>query len=228
MKKIVLPILLAGTLMLAGCFETTQEISLNKDGSGTLTNTSDMSSLVGLVKQMSQKDTEKIGDEVMDTTMALSSQADSIKGLTTAEKEMMKKGTMQVHMNLKEDKFITTMKFPFANPAEINTYSQLSAKVTAQALKAKMDESPMGSSLEGAPPITSFDDYFISSFSNGLLVKKLNKEKYASVDSDEYLKGMKESAGMGIPMTSTYVINLPRPATKVEGKMYNYPRIKRK
>jgi hypothetical protein len=218
MKKLILPLLLAGTLLLGGCFETTEEITLNEDGSGTFSNTNDMSALLGLAKEMNAKEGEKMGDEVMDTTMDLSSQADSITGLTPEEKEMMKKGSMQVHMNLKENKFITTMKFPFATPAEINAYSQLSAKVTAQALKDKVEESPMGGNFEGAPPVSSFDDYFNSSYSKGLLVKTLNKEKYAAADSDQYLKSMKESVSMGIPMNTTYLINLPRPATKVEGK----------
>jgi hypothetical protein len=72
--------------------------------------------------------------------------------------------------------------------------------------------------MEDMPTPTSIEDYFTTSFSKGLLLKKLNKEKYAGADKDEYLKGMKESAGMGMPMTTTYIINLPRPAKKVEGK----------
>jgi hypothetical protein len=72
--------------------------------------------------------------------------------------------------------------------------------------------------MEDMPSPTSIEDYFTTSFSKGLLIKTLNKEKYAGVQNDEYLKGMKESAGMGMPMTTTYIINLPRPAKKTEGK----------
>ena len=85
----------------------------------SISNTNDMSSLLTIVKQMGSKEGEKLGEEKMDTTMSLAGQADSIPGLTPQEKEMMKKGTMDVHMNLKEDKFITAMKFPFGSPAEI-------------------------------------------------------------------------------------------------------------
>jgi hypothetical protein len=46
----------------------------------------------------------------------------------------------------------------------------------------------------------------------------LNKEKYARVQDDEFLKGMRELSGMGLSMKSTYIINLPRPAAKAEGK----------
>ena len=75
---------------------------------------------------------------------------------------------------------------------------------------------PMGS--DAMPPPSSFDDYYTLEFSNGELKKKLNKEKYANVDKDEFLNGMKQAAAMGIPVTNTYIINLPRPAEKAEGK----------
>ena len=220
MKKLVASFFVCSTLLLAGCFETTQEINLNEDGSGTLSNTNDMSALAGLAKQMGEKEAEKMSNEVIDTTMALSSQLDSIKGLTSEEKELMKKGTMHVNMNLKDDKFIITMNFPFASPAEIKIYNQVTGKVLAQAMKEQMGNDVTGSigGIEDVPVPSSFDDYFSLDFSNGLLVKMLDKEKYSGVANDVYLKNMKESASMGIPMSATYIINLPRAATKVEGK----------
>ena len=54
-------------------------------------------------------------------------------------------------------------------------------------------------------------------FSNGVIAKTLNKEKYAKAGDDEYLKGVKEAAGMGLSMKANYIINLPRPAKKAEG-----------
>jgi hypothetical protein len=68
------------------------------------------------------------------------------------------------------------------------------------------------------PETSSFDDYYTLEISKGELKKKLNKEKYANVDKDEFLNGMKQAASMGIPVSSTYIINLPRPAEKAEGK----------
>ena len=216
----MLSIFVCCTLLLSGCFETTQEINLNEDGSGTLSNTNDMSALAGLAKQMGGKEVEKMDNEVIDTTMALSSQVDSIKGLTSEEKELMKRGTMHVNMNLKDDKFITTMMFPFASPAEIKVYNQLTGKVLAQTMKEQIGNNVKDSigGIEDVPVPSSFDDYFSLDFSKGLLVKILNKEKYAGVANDVFLKNMKESATMGIPMTATYVINLPRVAIRVEGK----------
>jgi hypothetical protein len=217
MKRIFLLLIFCGTLLLAGCFETTQEINLNEDGSGTLSTTNDMSAIIGLVKQMGSKEADKVGDQVIDTTIALSTQIDSIKNLTPEEKELLKKGTMHVNMNLKDEKFSTNLRFPFKSPSEIKNYNQLTTKVMGQALKEQLGNSSIPG-MEDMPSPTSIEDYFTTSFSKGLLIKTLNKEKYAGVQNDEYLKGMKESAGMGMPMTTTYIINLPRPAKKTEGK----------
>ena len=204
-------------MFLSGCFETTQEINLNEDGSGTLSTTNDMSSIIGLMKQMDSKEASKIGEATIDTTIALSTQADSIENLTPGEKELLKKGTMHVNMNLKDEKFSTNISFPFKSPSEIKKYNELTNKVMGQTLKEQLGDSPIPG-MEDMPEPTSVEDYFTMSFSKGLLVKKLNKEKYAGVENDKYLKGMKESAGMGMPMTTTYIINLPRPAKKTEGK----------
>lgn len=51
MKKLLLS-LFAFTFLLVGCLETTQEITINEDGSGTVVNTNDFSALIGLAKQM--------------------------------------------------------------------------------------------------------------------------------------------------------------------------------
>ena len=71
---------------------------------------------------------------------------------------------------------------------------------------------------EDLPAFSSLDDYYKLSFSKGELKKSLDKEKYAGATSDGYLAGLKQATSMGIEVTSTWVINLPRPAEKVEGK----------
>jgi len=215
MRKFLFTAFISVTLLLAGCFETTQEITLNDDGSGTLISTNDMSAVIPLVKQMGGKDAEKMDDETLDSTIELSSKADSIENLTPEEKELLKKGTLHMNMNLKEDKFLTTTKFSFASLAEMEKCNLLTAKIMTDALKGQLADIP---GMGDMPATSSFDDYFKTSFSKGVLVKTLNKEKYADVEKDEYLKSMRETSGMGIPVSSSYIINLPRPAKKAEGK----------
>src|SRR5882724_6113095 len=93
MKKIFLFLFTATAILLSGCFETTEEITLNADGSGTFSNTNDMSAMIPLIKQMGGKEVENMGDEAIDSTIALSSKLDSIENLSADEKELLKKGT---------------------------------------------------------------------------------------------------------------------------------------
>jgi hypothetical protein len=218
MKKILLP-LFAIALLITGCLENTQEVTINADGSGTLSSTSDMSSLIGLAKQMGGAEMENMPDEKVDTTISMSEGADSIPGLTEAEKELVRTGTLKVNMDMAGEKFITNMLFPFKDASAITTLNKLSSKIISETIKNKAGgegDSPMGG--EGMPEMSSFDDYFTTVYSKGLIVKTLNAEKYAGAESDQFLASIKQTAAMGLIMKTTYIINLPSPATKAEGK----------
>lgn len=219
MKKILFSLLTCGSIFLTGCLESTQEITLNNDGSGIVSNTNDMSALIGLVKQMGAgQELEKAGNQKIDSSFSLAAGADSIPNLTLEEKELVKKGTANIVMNLKDEKFVTNIKLPFSSVSEIQSCNKLSGKILAETMKSQMGAGmPMGGGDE-MPEATSIDDYYTYEFSNGELKKKLNKEKYASAADDEFLKGMKEAGGMGLEMKANYIINLPRPAKEAEGK----------
>jgi hypothetical protein len=217
MKKFLLSLFTITTLFLAGCLETTQEITLNEDGSGTVSNKSDMGALIGLVKQMGGgAELEKAPQQELDSVISLAKNVDSISGLSPAEKEIARKGTVHINANLKEEKFTTNLSFPFTSPSQISDLNKLTNKIMGSIMKDKMAEgAPMADQM---PETSSFDDYYKVEFSNGELTKKVNKDKFEMAATDEYLKGMKEAAAMGLVMKATYVINLPRPASKAEGK----------
>ncbi len=217
MRKLFLSVLAICTLFLAGCFETTQEITLNEDGTGTISNTTDMGALITLAKNMGgAEQMEKAGFTTIDSIISMKEGADSIPDLTPEEREMVRKGTLTIKGDAKEDKFLTNLSFPFSSPSQIPVYNKLSGKIMAAVMKDKMSDNA-GPGADQMPEPSSFDDYYTLEFSNGELTRKLNKEKYAGVESDEYLKGIKEAAAMGLTMKATYIINLPRPATKAEG-----------
>ncbi len=217
MKKILFSLLTATSLFLAGCLETTQEITLNEDGSGTVSMTNDMSALISMAKQMGNSGDMKEADEVIDSTISLKDGADSIPNLSEEEKELVRKGSLRINMDMPNEKFLTHLSFPFATPGEIGKCSALSQKVISETLKGKTGG--MGMTGEGEmPEASSFDDYYTMEYSNGLLVKTLNKEKYAKVEGDEYFKGLKEAAAMGLTYKANYIIHLPRPVKTTEGK----------
>ena len=217
MKKLLFSLLASCSILLTSCLDTTQEITLNDDGSGTYVNINDMGKILTIAKNMGGTSTDKLPQQAIDTSFSFASTADSIPGISAEEKEMLKKGSIHIMMNVEDEKFTTVMSFPFATLGDISKFNRLSGKMMMESLKGKMpSEMPMGA--DAMPESSSFDDYFTLEFSKGELKKKLNKEKYAGVDKDEFLNGMKQAGAMGIPVISTYIINLPRPAQKAEGK----------
>ena len=217
MKKLLGLLLIGGSLALVSC-ETTREISFNQDGSGKMVTTTDMSSLIGIAK-MSGKDMDK-EDKAIDTTIALDKMVDSIPDLSADEKELVKKGILGLNVNMKEEKLITKLEFPFTSTAQITKLDQVSAKVMQQAMKKQAEQG-----AEGAPPIpadempkASMDDYFTMTYGKGVIEKKHIPEKYATVGEDKGMQALKEMAGQGMPMNTTLIYNLPKPAKKAEGK----------
>lgn len=224
MKKLLSLVLIGGALFITGC-ETTREISLNQDGSGTLVTTTDMSGMIGMAKMSGQgkEEMDKLEDQAVDTTISLDKIADSLKDISTEERALVKKGKLALQMNFEEEKFITKLEFPFSDPGQINKLDQMSSKVIQQAVKKQMAAaSEKGDTTAGIPragdmPNGSIEDYFTIIYSKSVIEKKLIKEKYADIGNDESMKALKEMTSMGIG-NSTLIINLPRPAIKAEGK----------
>ena len=217
MKKILISLFAGSAILLTSCLETTQEITLNEDGSGTYVNTNDMGKVLTIAKNMGGASTDKIPQQAVDTSFSFAAAADSIPGLSAEDKELLKKGSVHIKMSVEDEIFTTVMSFPFTTLGDISKFNRLSGKMMMESLKGKMpSEMPMGTNA--MPESSSMDDYYTLEFSQGELKKKLNKEKYADVEKDEFLNGMKQAGAMGIPVTSTFIINLPRPAEKAEGK----------
>ncbi len=213
MKRFSLLSFAAALFFLTSC-ETTREIVIGSNGDGSMSTTVDMSQLIGIAK-MSGKGEEMKNQKAIDTTVSFASLADSLGSATPEEKELVKKGTMNMIMNMEDDKFVAKMHFPFANVGERAKLDKLSGKMTQEGMKS------MSGKNAGVPddemPQASIDDYFTTTYSTGLIERKLNKEKYAAIGDDKGAQALKEVSEQGMPITSKIVINLPRPAKKVEG-----------
>ena len=222
MKRIVLFLLAASVIFLTSC-ETTKEITLRPDGTGILTTTSDMSSMLGLAKMAGEgKDLDKLKEEkAVDTTVSMEKLVEELPDLTAEEKELVKKGTLGFNMDLKNDKLITQLTFPFSNTSEISTIDKMYTRVMAQVMKEQMDSSKTGmpAGLPGGDklPSGSIDNYYAFNFSKGLVERKLLADKYAKLGDDEGMQSMKEMSGVGIG-NSKLILYLPSPVKKTEGK----------
>ena len=233
MKKLLSLLLIGGALFMTGC-ETTREISLNQDGSGTLVTTTDMSGIIGMAKMAGQgkEEMDKLEDKAIDTIILLDKMADSLKDISAEERALVKKGKLGLQMNFEEEKFITKLELPFSNPGQISKLDQISARAMQDAVKKQMPSEGDSAAVAGMPgggdlPQGSIEEYFTTTYSKDFIEKKLIKEKYDSVGSDENMKALKEMTAMGVG-NSTLIINLPRPAIKAEGKNLTLSDDKRK
>lgn len=206
------------SFLLTGCLENTQEITLHENGGGLFASSTDMGELLGLARQMgAAQDLSSLDKQKMDTVIALATAADSLEGLSSNEKALVAKASLSVVMNIGADQMKTAIRMPFDNYEQAAIIQPLAGKLLGDAARRQLgDKLPTGGRQMPSP--SSFENYYDLSIAAGSIKRVLNKEKYAKAQDDEFLKGMRELSGMGLSMKSAYIINLPRPATKAEGK----------
>lgn len=201
--------------------ETTKEIMIKEDGSGSLSSSMDLSSLIGIAKMSGGEGMEELEDKKIDTSLSLKSLTDSLEALTDAEKALAGKGTMNVNMDISNDVLKTKMSFPFANASELAQVDKISNKTSSNAIMEALSagkEKAGGSLDEMGIPKASIDDYFDMTYTKNSISKKLNAEKHAKIGEDEGMEALREIAGQGMSPSNTIIIRLPRPAKKTEGK----------
>lgn len=215
MTKLSMLLAVVGIFLLSSC-ETTREITLNENGGGTFVTTTDMSGMIAIAK-MNDKDNKMAEEKGLDTTVMLDKLVDSIPDLSAKDKDLLRTGKLDVQIDMANDKFLTRLHFDFANSEQLTQLAKLSQKVTQEAMKKQMGDANTSMPEEGMPE-TDIEDYFTTTYSKGIIEKKLNAEKYAGVSNDQGMEALKQIAGQGMAMNTTYVFNLPRPAKKAEGK----------
>jgi hypothetical protein len=228
MKKLISVLSLFVVLLITGCFEITQESTINNDGSGVYVSTTDMGAVLGMAKMMGgdSKEMKDLQGMKMDTVIALKTMKDSLNNLSDAEKAMLDNATLKVLLNADDEKFALAFSFPYSKPADVPLITSVLRKIKSKVLTDQMgkifpggdDEKAEGmGDMEGEMD-SDVDDYYNSVYENGKLSKKLNAEKFANAENDKSLKTFQEMGALGTPMTIKTIINLPRPAKKAEGK----------
>jgi len=219
MKKIAYFLVFACSLLFAGCFETTEDVTINKDGGGAFSNTIDLSKMVGLLKQMGGDDAQKLKDT--DTTISLAGITDSIAGFTPQQKKVIDQGTMKLTLNMEDEKLVIKLNLPFQKVEDVAMLQQVLPKISEAAMKKLpgTDQMPPTAANDTSSEVKSFDDFFDVSYTDKTITKTLNKTRYDAEKDGEYMKALQQVSDMGSPIVANYVINLPRPATKVEGKL---------
>ena len=233
MKKISFLVVLSSLIILTGCFDTVEEVTINDNGSGLYVNNMDMGKMMGMVKTFGgeAKEMKELEQMKADTLINLKDIKDSLKNLSPAEKKIIESGTLKVKINVEAEEFSFTFSFPFSKTDDIGNIRSVLKKskqdMLSNGMKNKFPEKDkektglFGKEIDedGSGEIgTEIDEYYKIVYEKNKLTRKVIKEKIAGVGEDKSLKTLQEMSQMGMSMNLKTVINLPKPAKKAEGK----------
>ena len=225
MKKTLCILSLFVATALTGCFDIVNESTINEDGSGVYSSTTNMGSLINLLKMMGEgeqmKELEKINK---DSTISLAHLKDSIENITDLEKKLIEKATLRINFNFPEEIMAITISIPYYKQSDMVAVSRIFTEASKETFDKELgkvlpslgpeEQMGMSSNNSSMPDINGYYDFI---YENGKLSKKLNPVKYASVSDDPIFKSMKEMGQLGNPTLLKTIFNLPRPVKKAEG-----------
>lgn len=203
-----------------GCYEVNETITINENGSGRFMTKMDLGQMIEMMQSFGGDEMNQEGlDRVVDTTISMSSFADSSKEITEEQKELMRNGKMHLVMNIKEKIFKIDTDFPF------NNYSQLQSLLSGngggmQALTnamkkvfdkgaAQQDNNQPDTPKD--PDLDQLGNIFDVVAQNGTISKVLNKVRYESLMAKPEMEQMKQLTGAGIEILYSTTLQLPRP-----------------
>jgi hypothetical protein len=221
-RNLLLSLLVIVATFFTGCFETTEELTINENGSGTYNVNINLSGLFAFMDSMKGMDstatTEKNKEERMDTTVYMRSFTDTASKLTAAQKELLRPAVMKMVMDEKEKEFKMDLKFPFSKLSDLEKIIALSKSEGGSNVMGKMVMPGEVVDNGSAPKLPDLSNYYDMTLLPNLVERKLNKEKYKSLNEDMQKNNMEEGgAEMLSSIKMNTVIHLPRPAKKVTG-----------
>lgn len=224
MKKLFFPFVLACSLFLASCFDVQETYTLKTDGSYEVKYDMDMSGLMKMASSFtpdSVKQSDKAKGEVKDTTFNLgSAMPDSIrKKFNAQELGLLQQTDMDMKMDMpnsimqiavaNKGKSLDEMNYFFKNFGRLMKRADIDRKIGNKNFQS--DDTDRGDSK--SPFENNEFDYKVTATS----FERKTKADYLNAEGEgEQLKAsLKMFKAMGLKLTNTIVINLPRPAKSV-------------
>ena len=224
--KYILTLLLASvTLLLAGCFETTEEITINTNGSGTYIVDMDMSGLFSFIEMMKEADTaasanlQKPFGRDIDSVINMRNFTDTAKNISPEYKALMRNARLHMLIKEKEQQMKMKMTFPFSKIEDIEKLAALSKSgegtdLIAKALKGNSDAPALGG---GSAEMPGLNNYYSLTYKKGLIERKINPEKIKDLAMSASGGEKNELMDMMASVKMNTIIHLPKAAKKVQG-----------
>ena len=208
--KFILPALLA--FGFAGCLDINESVDIRGDGSGQLTMDMDMSQMIDMLQTYMGKDElEKKGMAKMDTTILLKDIVDTSSNLSAEKKAILRPGRVHIKIDMDAKVFTVHSMFPFTSMENLQKlYSLMDDGSLSNAKLFGSLGGDTGGGGGGPGDMSQFNSIFDFTCKDGLLIKKLNKEKFEALKNDPQLAQMKQASQMGMEINYTTTLSLPR------------------
>ena len=224
MKKLFSLFLAFTALVLTGCLDTVEELTIASNGTGEYKSTMDMSGMFDMLEMMAAMDTsansqlKKLSEADVDSVVRLRSFTDTAAGLTADQKALFQDATMNITMKQKDKVFKIGMTYPFKSIADVQKIMDLNNSGKGVGMFGKEGKENSGlSAMDEKGGFPSLGNYFDLTLQNGLIERKPNDEKLAALKTDEKFKEMKSAGEMMGSITFKTIIHLPKAASKADG-----------
>ncbi|MBS1596741.1 MAG: hypothetical protein JST75_00845 [Bacteroidetes bacterium] len=225
--KFLLPLVFLFTL--AGCFEIEEQIDVKDNGSGQLTVNTNMSQLLEMIQTYIGKDEmdKQLPKKAIDTTVLMKDVVDTAKNITPEKKALVRDGKIHMKLNMDEKIFKADMHFPFTS---LNNLQQLYTSMNDGSLgtanlfkglasgKSDAPDSP-GPNNGNMPDMNQFNAIYDFQSKDGMISRKINSEKWKSLQESPEFAQMKQATNMGIEIPYTLIVKLPRPVKKIDNAL---------
>ncbi len=221
--KFIFPVLLA--LGFTGCLDVYETIEVKPNGSGQLSMNVDMGQMVEMLRNnMTKEDLHKNGMEKMDTTILLKDIVDTSKVLSAEKKALLHPASIHINLDIDGKVFNTNMLFPFSS---LDNLQRLYATTSdgslgnAQLLKNMLPGGQDGGVQQGgpSPDINQFNGVYDFTSKDGLIVKKLNADKWKALQDNPIFAQAKIAGQAGVKINYTTTVKIPRPVKKVDNPL---------
>lgn len=224
MKKIWISVVVLMSVLIAGCYEINEEITITDKGTGTYATKMDMSAMLQMMQSMATpEEIEKSGlNRSIDTLIALKTILDTAKDVTPEQKRLLGDGTMKMKLDMQENVFTADINFPFKSLADLQTLMSGSGTGGLTDVFKQVMNKKDSTQQEVATQDQGFDqlnNVFDVSITKNSIVRKLNRQRYDSLMQRPEIAQAKQMMGGGFEVLYTTTIRLPRPVKKSDNTM---------
>lgn len=228
-KKLVFPALFCCVLVLSSCLDMEEKIIIKNDNTGIYSLSIDMGKMIALAEQMGEgKDANKV-PEKKDSVIYFKNFVDTASALTQKEKDVLRDGSLNVHLDEAAHEMQIQFSLPFKNISQLpelrssylaaldklNLSKKIKGTEDAEA-DAEDPTSDIGSS-KGILSPTSSDMYIFKAAPGKISNAVAADKKTQNILPDSTMQMMQQmSAFMGDAHYKTVFV-LPKPAKKYNG-----------